>query len=264
LVLIPSITASSKAALKELTDILGVLFDEEKNRIEFFVQFFKIGESYFEKQNYPKALRIFDGLLTHCPDEEVERNLFFIFITAAYIGQLDKSLKAAKKLLHLRYKMKYLERGLELIDQVKSFNLSDELVQEYTIKFALLKKDIKTFNKTFTQLGLDSDGEKFWDYCLEVKEKTNSKDWMASKNYLKLAIVFKTSRLINENISDPEEKKEVVELFYQYKIRYPLDLFVYPLLLEYAIFYKRKKLEQRILSYFSLHQIKLLVYLSVL
>ncbi len=243
----------SKTAFKELTDIINVIFETDKNKVEFFKQFFKIGEYYFEKQNYPGALRIFDGILAFCPEEEVERNLFFIFISTAYIGQLDKSKEAAKELLYLRYKMKYLERGLELIDQIAGFNLSAQLVQEYTIKFALLKKDIKTFNKTFTKLGLDSDDEKFWDYCLEVERITRSEsnDWMASNNYLKLAIVYKISKLVKENLSDPRKRKEVINLIYQYKIRYPGDLFIYPILLEYAIFYKRKKLEQAISSYFA-------------
>ena len=164
----------SKTAQKELTDMIEILLEGEENKAELFDPFFKIAEFYFEKEKFPSALRIFEGLLTFCPKEEIERNLFFIFISSAYIGQLDKSLEAAKRLLYLRYKMKYLERGLELIDQVKSFNLSEGLVQEYIIKFALLKKDIKLFNTTFSKLGLDSESEKFWDYCLEVEKNTTS------------------------------------------------------------------------------------------
>jgi tetratricopeptide (TPR) repeat protein len=243
----------SKTAHKELTEIISILFEENKNRVDYFPQFFNLAESYFEKQNHPDALRIFDGLLPFCSEEELERNIFYIFFSAAHIGQLDKSLEAAKKLLYLRYKMKYLERGLELVNQVAGFNLSAELVYEYTIKFALLKKDIKTFNKSFLKLGLDPESDKFWEYSLEVEEKTKSefRDWAVSKSYLKLALAFKITKLIKENISDPEQRKIYINLIYQYKIRYPKELFPYPFLLEYAIFYKRENLEKAIASYFA-------------
>jgi len=242
-----------KQAERELLEILQTLFEEEENRIEFFEQFFKIGEFYFEKQNYPNALRIFEGLMPFCLDKNVEKNLFYIFISSAYIGQIQHSKETAEKLLHLRYKMKYLKRGLELIEQIKSFNIGAELVQEYTIKFALLKKDIKTFNTVFDQLGLEYDSNDFYKYCIEVEAniQSESKDWMVAKNYLKLSTVYKLSELVNQNISDPIKRKEFVYLIYQYKIRYPTDLFIYPLLLEYAVFYERVKLEQVISSYFA-------------
>jgi len=245
--------ALSKTATKELSDMVLVLFEDEKTRAQYFDQLYKIAELYFEKENYAKALRLFQGLFSVGPEDEIERILFFICISSAYIGEFKLSENAAAKLLYLRYKMKYLVRGLELIEHLKSFGLGDELVEEYATKFALLKKDIKAFNWSFTNLDLDIDSDKFWDFCMEVEEITKSEanDWRVSKNYLKLTLSYKISRLVKENISDSNARKEFINLIYQYKIRFPKDLFVYPLLLEYAIFYKRAKLEQAISSYLA-------------